>query len=115
MLRKAMRESALMAPPLHAVGARVAVAFQNHTKLFAGSVTACRLQHSGRPVYDVDFDDGETHEGLLEEALRPEWPAAEAIERVAARRPMEADATREQAQLPIPNLPVGIQPDRNAV
>ena len=126
-MRQAMRESALMAPPLHDVGARVAVAFQNHTKLFAGSVTGCRPQSSGRPIYDVNFDDGEAHTNLPEEQLRPAR-SLEAEMPVAARRPSDeqktsassassrlwttntTEAAREQARPPTPNLPEEIQP-----
>lgn len=107
-----MRQSSLLAPPRYVVGARVAVAFQNHIKLFAGTVTACRLQPSGRPLYDVNFDDGEAHDNLREEELRPAWPAAatEGEKRVAARRPVEAAGAPEHAQLPTPNLPNGLRP-----
>ena len=120
-MRQVMRESFLTGPPLHDVGARVAVAFQNHTKLFPGTVTAYRTQPSGRPLYDVSFDDGEVHHNLREEELRPGWPAVDAEERVAARRPADAEVASEQdlplhevparsPQLPAPNLPERYQP-----
>ena len=113
VMRQAMRESAVMAPPLHAVGARVAVTFQNHTKRFAGLVTACRSQPSGRPLYDVDFDDGEHERNLPEEELKP-GPAVEAaeewIEAILPNDTEVARVAREQAWLPTPNLPDEIQP-----
>ena len=102
-LRQALRESFLIAPPLHAVGARVAVAFQNRKNLFTGSVTACSSQPSGRPLYCVNFDDGEVHDSIPEEELRPEG-AIEAEERVSARHPADTEVACEQAHPP-PNLP----------
>ena len=107
-LRQALRESFLIAPPLHAVGARVAVAFQNRKNLFTGSVTACSSQPSGRPLYCVNFDDGEVHDSIPEEELRPEG-AIEAEERVSARHPADTEVACEQAHPP-PNLPDEIQP-----
>lgn len=122
-LRQAMRESALMAPPLHAVGARVAVAFQDHMKLFTGSVITCRPQPSGRPLYAVKFDDGEVHLNLPEGELRHECHALEAKMPVAARHPAEEQKIsalslpsrlwtldHKQAQHPPPELRKEIQP-----
>ena len=98
-MRQALRESLLAAPPKYEVGSRVTVAFQQHVKRFAGTVSSCLVQPAGRPLYGVEFDDGDALDDLHEYELKPgpEKPGTEAHV-VTATRPSDnlLESTREQ-------------------
>ena len=122
-MRQAFRESLLCAPPEYEVGARVTVAFKDHVKRFAGTVNSCRVQPAGRPLYGVEFDDGDIHDDLHESEPKPgpEKPGTEAHV-VVATRPSDnrIESVREQLRkegerlqkqpLPRPHLPNDLHP-----
>ena len=101
MLRKAMRESALIAPPTFEVGDRVTASFEGHIKRYAGTVRAFKkLGPTARPLYDVDFDDGEFWPDIGEGELQP-GPSLQTIaEELRAKRPSaeQLSAAKEKLQ-----------------